>query len=304
MVKSVNQLVTRKCNSKCNMCNIWRSKPISELSLEEYDKLYSNSEFSEVEDICISGGEPTLRKDLPEIVNVITSRLPKLKMFFLSTNCYDPERVIKTLNQVGGIPEVYLVVSLEGTPETHKKIRGIDNYKTVLDTLDKAKEINYVKRLISTTLQKENCNNEDINYLENLAKETNCDFTFRLANKSNLFYKNLDKELNLNNSQKKIARKLIEERASSDPFMNQLNLFLSKKETIMGKANNLTCGAGSLTSFIDADGTIYPCIYNEQQIGDKKGFYKQKPNLKATLHCPCCTECQVYPKLNYGAKND
>ena len=108
----------------------------------------------------------------------------------------------------------------------------------------------------------------------------------------------------MNNSQKKIARKLIEERASSDPFMNQLNLFLSKKETIMGKANNLTCGAGSLTSFIDADGTIYPCIYNEQQIGDKKGFYKQKPNLKATLHCPCCTECQVYPKLNYGAKND
>ncbi|MEM3593090.1 MAG: 4Fe-4S cluster-binding domain-containing protein, partial [Candidatus Jordarchaeaceae archaeon] len=66
--------VTYRCNSKCKTCNIWkiqqRIKPEQELSLSEWEmtlKDIGESPFW----ITLTGGEPFLRKDLTELVEII-----------------------------------------------------------------------------------------------------------------------------------------------------------------------------------------------------------------------------------------
>ena len=61
--------VTYNCNARCMMCNIWKEKPGREVETSTYNKLPTT-----LKTINISGGEPFLRKDLPEIINIIENR--------------------------------------------------------------------------------------------------------------------------------------------------------------------------------------------------------------------------------------
>lgn len=62
--------ITYSCNLNCPVCYL-PYKDIPELSLEDIKKIISNFEG---QGIRISGGEPTLRKDLPEIISFIREK--------------------------------------------------------------------------------------------------------------------------------------------------------------------------------------------------------------------------------------
>ena len=72
--------VTYRCNSRCIMCNIGKIKDYPELSVGAYKKLPSS-----LKDINISGGEPFLRHDLPQIIKVVKKQCPKAHII-LSTS--------------------------------------------------------------------------------------------------------------------------------------------------------------------------------------------------------------------------
>lgn len=121
--------VTDICNSACQMCRIWENKSSDDISPDKLRKGLSNSLFSEVVSVGLNGGEPTLRKDLPEIVTVLFEKLPKLQFIALITNGYDYENVTKAIREIGEIVRVnnaYLnvMVSLDGYGEMHDRIRG------------------------------------------------------------------------------------------------------------------------------------------------------------------------------------
>jgi len=300
MIKSITQLVTRRCNSRCEPCNIWKSPLGYEMTPMEFKSLYSHKHFKEIEDLGISGGEPLLRKDLNEVINEIIENLPKLKMLFLNSNCTYPDRIFSFVEEFGWkIPYLYIVASLEGDKKTHKKIRGIDSYDSVIATTEGLTNKKNVNTLISTTLSENNCNQQSINHVRNVAKRTGAEFTFRPANTSEVAYRNRDYLLDLSPEQMNLTLKMISEK-KDDPFMIQLYKHLSGQRTIMGERGNIQCQAGEIMAFIDADGKIRPCIYSDQIIGDRFNGLQKDFTFKETSSCPCCTECQVYPKLNYG----
>lgn len=300
MIKSINQLVTRRCNSRCIHCNIWKGPSKLELSAKEFSEMYSFPEFRDTNDICISGGEPTLREDLNEVVSAIVGKLKGLDMLFLSSNCTKPKRLAQFIEQFGSkIPHLYLVASLEGDRETHKRIRGIDNYDLVKNTLIEFGKCKEVSCIISTTLSRENCNPGNIQHLVKVGEETGAYFSFRIADSSEIFYGNTEYNSRLSNTQMELILDMVKNRRN-DPFMKQLLLHLSGKRTIMGGREKPECQAGEIGVFIDSDGTIHPCIYSSQIIGNRfNGIFPGKKVI-STSACPCCTECQVYPKLNYG----
>ena len=98
-----NFAITYRCNSRCQNCNIWHKEPENELTLTEIIKFFTvNRDFlKKVASVQLTGGEPFLREDLPQIAATITKNIPGC-MIWIPTNGLDPERikdqVLKLLN--------------------------------------------------------------------------------------------------------------------------------------------------------------------------------------------------------------
>ncbi|GAA4648613.1 hypothetical protein GCM10023116_08820 [Kistimonas scapharcae] len=126
------------------MCRIWENKQGTDISVEQLRTGLSNELFSEVEGIGFNGGEPTLRKDLYEIVEVALKKLPKLQHVSLITNGFKYKQVIEQIDRVGRLVKANnkyfdVMVSLDGFGDMHDKVRGrsgnFENAKKVLSFL-------------------------------------------------------------------------------------------------------------------------------------------------------------------------
>jgi MoaA/NifB/PqqE/SkfB family radical SAM enzyme len=311
MIKSINQLITERCNSKCKMCSIWSLKNKSyEMTSKEFNNLYSMHDFREVEDLCISGGEPTLRKDIFRVVDNIIENLPKLRMLFLSTNGSNPKIVKNFVKRYSSkVKEIYICISLEGNREVNKIIRGVDSYEKVVETvrLVNSLKLRNSKIIFSTTIVPENCNEKSLNHIRRLAKELGCTFSFRLASRNDTFYHNTrSKNFLINKNQLEFLKEYIQLNNISDPFLDILFDFLNGKKTITGsRKTGISCLAGDISVFIKPNGDIYPCINSSRLIGNKdRGIFIHNYKLGNKELCPCCTECQIYPLINFSKYSD
>ncbi len=126
---TINLLVNDICNSRCVMCNIWRQKRDVELTPDQLRRVLSDKFYSGVEYVGVSGGEPTLRKDLPEIYSAICDSLPKLKGTGIITNAIRDREVIERIESSfnacaqRGV-EFNVMVSLDGVGQVHDEVRG------------------------------------------------------------------------------------------------------------------------------------------------------------------------------------
>ena len=60
--------LTYKCNNKCTKCYVETPREINELSTEEWKQVLDKLWDIGIPHVTFTGGEPTLRKDLPELV--------------------------------------------------------------------------------------------------------------------------------------------------------------------------------------------------------------------------------------------
>lgn len=117
------------CNSKCQMCRIWENKKSTDITVMQLRKGLASELFSEVEGIGFNGGEPTLREDLHELVEVVVASLPKLKHVSLITNAYKYIQVIEKIKTIAPILrekniKFDVMVSLDGFEKIHDLVRG------------------------------------------------------------------------------------------------------------------------------------------------------------------------------------
>ncbi|MCL0094968.1 radical SAM protein [Dehalococcoidia bacterium] len=116
--------VTDNCNAKCVTCLHWRYKSFNELSLDEIDTVLTQSKELGILHVILTGGEPTLREDLHEIVRKASAL--KFEEILLLTNglLLTEDRVQKLL--AAGLTSV--TVSLDGLEERNDSIRGVKGY--------------------------------------------------------------------------------------------------------------------------------------------------------------------------------
>jgi len=129
------------CDSHCSMCNIWGREQGEEISLAELAQILADPIFGEIQHLDISGGEPTLRPDLPQIGRVFIEALPKLKSIQIITNALDSQTVIERisafaqLTRAAGI-HLNVSVSLDGVGADHDRNRGIEgNYNSAVEVI-------------------------------------------------------------------------------------------------------------------------------------------------------------------------
>ena len=117
--------VSYRCNSRCKTCNVWQ-RPNDDFTIEEYEKTFESIGHAAYW-FTFSGGEPTLRKDLPEMVGA-AYRYCKPGVINIPTNGIQdkiiPDRVERVLQAAPG-SEVIINLSLDGVGVKHDIVRGV-----------------------------------------------------------------------------------------------------------------------------------------------------------------------------------
>jgi len=139
---------TYRCNSHCSTCNIWQNptRPADEISLETLEKIPDG-----IDNLNISGGEPTTRADLMEMVDILR---PKARILEISSNGTYPQRLEAIVKKY---PEIKIRFSLEGTAEVSDAIRGEKNgFETKVAGLRRLKELGGCDLGFAATIQDSN----------------------------------------------------------------------------------------------------------------------------------------------------
>lgn len=142
-LESVFLFVTGRCNAKCAMCFYAgeMDKKEKDLTFDEIKKISETA--GEFNRLWVSGGEPTLREDLPEILELFYKN-NHIKDVNLPTNGLKPDRVVEWVARFRkNCPEcnINLSISLDGFGKTHDLQRGVPgNFYKALETLRKVEE--------------------------------------------------------------------------------------------------------------------------------------------------------------------
>jgi len=119
------------CDARCQMCANWqRGDRKSDMTLDEVDRAMTHPFWGAVENLNISGGEPTTRNDLPELTELLVSRLPRVRKVGINTTGLTPHRAIPQLTRIvefcaaRDLP-ISVRVSLDGIGEIHDQVRQV-----------------------------------------------------------------------------------------------------------------------------------------------------------------------------------
>lgn len=149
---TVTYSVTAACQSRCKTCKIGHmymehpERAKDDLTLEEIEKTFKT--MRPVYFFNISGGEPFLRKDLPQIVELACQYL-KPRVIHTPTNAIMPERIEQKTREILDIIKAYdptvpftVKPSIDGIGDMHDEIRGVKgNFEKLQETIERLKTV-------------------------------------------------------------------------------------------------------------------------------------------------------------------
>ncbi|MCL5269143.1 MAG: radical SAM protein [bacterium] len=138
--------LTNRCNSRCIMCSVWKSRDNDapelpeEITVNEIATLARNNRrfLARVNHVSLTGGEPTLRRDFLEIIRTLTTELPGRSISF-NTNGFATARTLELVEGCLAIrAKMAVTVSLDAMGPQHNVIRGMrgDVFAAVIRTIE------------------------------------------------------------------------------------------------------------------------------------------------------------------------
>src|SRR5918998_5834081 len=118
--------ITSRCNARCETCFYHEelNRP-GDLTFAEIERV--SRTMPPITDLWLSGGEPTLRHDASEIIDLFV-RSNGVRRVIIPTNALIKSRVSEIVEgALQSHPELhlYLNVALDGYGQTHDRIRGV-----------------------------------------------------------------------------------------------------------------------------------------------------------------------------------
>jgi MoaA/NifB/PqqE/SkfB family radical SAM enzyme len=310
-----NFAVTYRCNGRCRTCNIWKmeSPEQGEMSTRDVQGLFEDNRgfLRNVRSIQLTGGEPFLRGDLPELVSTIHNNLPGCT-YWIPTNGVTPETVEKTAEMLEILEgqSLGISVSIDGLEETHDEIRGVEgSFRKAVEALDGLSSLrdrhHNLALSVGMTITKENYG--EMPGVAHIAKHHGADFTFRPVNRSEFYYRNtagapspafIAEEILP--SIQKVGRDLLRTRGlrASTPTLRYMQGALDYIRS-PGR-RSLPCSAASDSFFLDPYGNVYPCIVLDAPLGNalEKPLReiwesREAKTARETIRRGCCPGCWV-----------
>jgi len=117
---------TWRCNLRCVHCNIWKKRSSNDLDVFELQKFIAHNFFSNITNVCIFGGEPTLHPNLVELLAICNNRWPGQEIGVVTNGTNFPlqKKIWQTVaNNLKG--NFVIRVSIDGREEVHDRLRGV-----------------------------------------------------------------------------------------------------------------------------------------------------------------------------------
>lgn len=126
---------TDLCDSRCKHCLIWKKRPVKYLPKDKILELMEAPNVTRHTKVGLEGGEFLLHPESREIISWFHEHHPN---FDLLSNCLKPDQLIEVVRRT---PPIRLYISLDGTAETYRYMRGKDGYERVLKVIENLKSV-------------------------------------------------------------------------------------------------------------------------------------------------------------------
>lgn len=256
--------VTYKCNSRCRMCNIWRTENPADLSLNYFYNLSQHLKY-----INLSGGEPFLRPDLPQIVKIIKRVSPRAKII-ISTNGLASDLIVRMTKQILAIDKnIGIRISLDDLGSAHDEIRGVAGiYRQVLKTADALKGLGIKNLGFSFTIMDDNV--AQLKAVYDLARSFGLELALAAVQNSEIYFKKNDNKLEWHGDLEYNLRYVIRQELASRSIKRWFRAYYNYGLLYFAKHKKrlLVSGAGFDSLFIDPSGDIFPSNLINLNIGN------------------------------------
>lgn len=256
--------ITYKCNSRCQMCNIWQDQHPAELPLEYFRNLAPT-----LKHINLSGGEPFLRADLPEIVRIINEVSPHAQII-ISSNGLATEMIREQIGKILAVdPQVGVRISIDGIGAVHDKIRGINGmFEHAIATVKMLKESGVSNLGLSFTIMDDNAG--ELPKVYDLSRELGIEMALALVQNSDIYFQKDSNHVTALAPVERDLIYLIKKELASWKIKRWLRAFYDYGLLLYARRQQrlLPTGAAKDSLFIDPSGTIYPSNLISLKLGN------------------------------------
>lgn len=331
--------ITSRCNYSCKMCFYWKEiekTNRNELTLSEIKRI--SKHFGNILQLSLTGGEPFLRDDLPEICSIfIQNNNPRY--ISIPTNASSPAR-IKALTEImlkeNSQTFFRIPLSLDGVHENHDTIRGhngafvkfMETYNELLFLKQNFKNLILDINIVFSRYNQDKIENI-INFISKNLAIDNLSITFVRGNVKDPMSKNVSID-----KYEKVIKKLISiiKKPQNRPLSSMIRwlfeyTWLVILKTLKFNHMIIPCLAGRRIIIISEKGDVFPCEISGRKMGNLR---EEDYNISRILNsitakqilveikesnCFCTFECAInaslafnviqYPKMIlFGLKNE
>jgi MoaA/NifB/PqqE/SkfB family radical SAM enzyme len=308
------------CDARCTMCNNWKwGDRKSDMTLAQLEPVMNHPFWGAVENLNISGGEPTTRNDLPDMVEIFQRHLPRMRKIGINTTGLTPHRAIPMLTRIVEFCAkndilISIRVSLDGIGDVHNQVRdvkrGFEKASQTIDAMQALSKVhdNFQFGIASTIFA---TNMEDAENILAWARTKGLDVVFNMLRFTDamLHNKQLEEKIGFREREETFMRKFFLDRVQEESVLSgQAFMYLHYADMIAnGYQRTMPCPFQSQGLLLNPNGDLHYCE-NSEKLGNvlddsAESLYFKAENLMHRQHlkdkvCPTClSPCQV----NVGA---
>ena len=308
------------CDARCEMCNNWkRGDRKVDMTLDQVDRAMNHPFWGAVENLNISGGEPTTRNDLPELTELLIQRLPRVRKVGINTTGLTPKRAIPQLTRIvefcgeRDLP-ISVRVSLDGVGEVHDQVRqvkrGFEKAGETIAAMEAlAREHDHFQFGIAATIFATNM--QDARNILNWSRERNLDIVFNMLRFTDAMLGNreLETRIRLKTQEEEFMRQFFLEQVQEESVLSgQSFQYLHYADMIAnGYLRTMPCPFRSQGLLLNPDGELFYCE-NSKPLGNvvqtpAEELYFKPEHLadRAAFEDTICRNCLSPCQVNVGA---
>jgi MoaA/NifB/PqqE/SkfB family radical SAM enzyme len=255
--------VNHRCNTFCVMCDIWSKPDRHELPPEWYRRLPRS-----LTNLNISGGEPFMRDDVPEIIAVLRDHL-KSPRFVFSTNGVLTEKIVRQATEMAKGGPIAIRISTDGVAEVHDRIRNHKGcYDKIMATLEGLRGAGIRDLGLACTGSKDNPG--ALLDVKRLADSLGVDYVSSVVHSSEVYFGDqkdmVPRDARTRDDLYQIATTQLRSRRPKDWFRAYYTDGML--DYIDGKPRREPCTAAMNHIHVDHRGSVYPCNILNRPLGN------------------------------------